>query len=107
MGGWNFISRVYCLAASFMWRLLREKTGESSYMPRNFSELTNGGYNSYAVPPTLKSGGTRHTRPPPIDARGLVRWLRSAVRIVPNLYAPNEDGRPWRGSALLAGGCPA
>ena len=37
-------------------------------MPRNFSELKNGG----TIPmlsPTLKSGGTRPPRPPPIDAR--------------------------------------
>ena len=39
-------------------------------MPRNVSELKSGGDNSYAtIPPTLKSGGTRPPRPPPIDAR--------------------------------------
>ena len=38
---------------------------------------------------------------------GLLRWLRSAVRMIPNPHAPNEDGRPWRGSTIQAGGCPA
>ena len=51
MGGRNFISRVYC-QASPTYRLLRETSGESGYMPRNFSELKSvGGGNLYAVPP--------------------------------------------------------
>ena len=37
-------------------------------MPRIFLDLKSGGDNSYAVPPTLKSGGAS-PRPPPIDAR--------------------------------------
>ena len=68
MGGRNFISRVYCLATSPMLRLLRERSGESGYMPRNFSELKSGGDNSYAVPHAEK-WGERVPRPPPIDAR--------------------------------------
>ena len=53
-----------------MYRHLRERSVESGYMLRNFSELKSGGDNSYAVPPALKSGGgTRPPRPPPIDAR--------------------------------------
>ena len=51
MGGRNFITRVYCLASPVS-RLLRERSGESGYMPRDFSEL--------------KSGGTR---PPPVPHR--------------------------------------
>ena len=43
MGGRNFISRVYCIATSPMYRLLRERSGESVYMPRNFSEPKSGG----------------------------------------------------------------
>ena len=37
----------------------------------------------------------------------VVAWLLSAFRVVAYLHAPNEDGRPWRDSTLLAGGCPA
>ena len=35
-GGRNFISLVYLPATSPLKRLLREKSGESGYMPRNF-----------------------------------------------------------------------
>ena len=49
MSSRNFISRVYCLASP-MSRLLRERSGESGYTPRKFSELKSGGDNSYAVP---------------------------------------------------------
>ena len=39
-------------------------------MPRNFSELKNGGGdNSYAVPHPEKWGGGDASRPPSIDAR--------------------------------------
>ena len=32
----------------------------------------------------------------------LVSWFQSAFRVVPFPHAPNEDGRPWRDSTLLA-----
>ena len=38
-------------------------------MPRNFFDLKSGGGQFLCCPPTLKSGGTRPPRPPPIDAR--------------------------------------
>ena len=59
-----------------MQRLLRERSGESGYMPRNFSELKGGG----TIPmlsPTLKNGGTRPPRPPPIK---LIQPGNGAVR---------------------------
>ena len=37
----------------------------------------------------------------------LVPWLQSVFRVVPYPHAPNEDGRPWWDSTLLAGRCPA
>ena len=54
-----------------MYRYLRERSVESGYMLRNFSELKSGGDNSYVVPPRPEKwgGGTRPPRPPPIDAR--------------------------------------
>ena len=64
MGGRNFISQVFCLATSPPMRHLRERSGESGYMPRNLSELKSGG----TIPmlsPMLKSGGTR----PPVPHR--------------------------------------
>ena len=67
MGGRNFISRVYCLASPVL-RLLRERSGESGYMPRNFSKLKSG----VIIPmlsPHAEKWGTRPPRPPPIDAR--------------------------------------
>ena len=32
-----------------------------------------------------------------------MRWLRSAVRVVPNPRAPNEDGRSWRYTLHITG----
>ena len=55
MGGRNFISRVYCIATSPMYRLLRERSGESVYMPRNFLNQKVGGQ-FLCCPPMLKSG---------------------------------------------------
>ena len=70
----NFISRVYCLASP-MQRLLRERSVESGHMLPNFSELKSGGDNSYAVPPTLKSGGGRV---PPVPHRSTPVTVRRA-----------------------------
>ena len=76
--GWNFISRVYCLASPLL-RLLRERSGESGYMPSHFSELKSGewgvGEQFVCCPPTPKSGGMRPTRPPPIDARAYINLV--------------------------------
>ena len=55
-----------------MYRHLRERSVESGYMLRNFSELKSGGTNPMLSPRPEKWGGGRvpPPRPPPIDARG-------------------------------------
>ena len=54
-----------------MYRHLSERSVESGYMLRNFSELKSGGGTIPMLsPPALKSGGGRvPAPPPPIDAR--------------------------------------
>ena len=60
-------------------------------MPRNFSELKSGGDNSYAAPPpTLKSGGTRPSRPPPIDARAGVTALNVCRLHISLVFHPSN-----------------
>ena len=50
-----------------MLRLLRERSIESDYMPRNSSELKNRGGQFLCCPPTLKNGG--RLPPSPTDRR--------------------------------------
>ena len=63
-------------------------------MHRNFFELKSGGDNSYAVPPALKSGGTRPPpRPPPIDARefryGVIESVLEHIKSRPKIHHIN------------------
>ena len=66
MGGRNFLSRVYCLASPTQ-RLLRERSVDSGYMPRNFFELKSG----WTIPmlsPHSEMWGDTSPPSPPIDA---------------------------------------
>ena len=47
-----------------MYRHLRERSVESGYTLRNFSELKSGGDNSYAVPPRPEKWGGGGRVPP-------------------------------------------
>ena len=44
-------------------------SGESGYMPRNFSELKSGGGQFLCCPLHAEKWGDASPRPPPIDAR--------------------------------------
>ena len=89
MGGRNFKSQVYCLASP-VYRLLRERSVESGYMPRNFSEL---GGTIPILSPTLKSGGTRPPCPPLIDARDYIDLVEIYLSSQPERKQRNTTKR--------------
>ena len=74
MGGRNFISRVYSLASP-VYRLFRESSGESGYMPRNFSELKSGVEAIPMLSPHAEKWGDA-SPPSPTDRRPCLVCLR-------------------------------